>query len=240
MSENKRTPEQILEQANAFLEKAGVTAALDEFLNSERVREVVLHQASICEEDMRKLVSEQEDELAAKAETLGICDEIAEGFCSDFAINFRIFMFLDHIEVLKAYGMQERTCYGMVSHVLSNKSEILYQLVNTVCGIQWEKQFKLMCEWLEQLEFEEDDVDGPEPITHENCGETKCLYDEECREQGFCLKGKEFHCNGKGKAEGECNCPCVLSCNPGLHYPCEELEFTVIPPEGGCCEQGVK
>lgn len=180
MSENKRTPEQILEEANTFLENAGVTTALDEFLNSERVKKEVLDQAIICEEDMRKFVTEQEDELIAKAKAVGLCDEIAEEFCSDFPINFRIFMFLDHIEVLKAYGIEEWACYTMVSHVLSNKSEILYQLVETVCEIQWNKQYKLMCEWLDQLESGEDEAEDSEPITHENCGETKCLYDEVC------------------------------------------------------------
>lgn len=93
-----------------------------------------------------------------------------------------------------------------------------------------------MCEWLEQLESEEDDGCSA-PVTHENCGETKCMYDEDCREQGFCLKGKEFHCNGKGNGEEECNCPCALSCEPraGI-FPCVQLDFTVIPPGSGCSD----
>lgn len=139
MSENKRTPEQILNEANAFFEKAGVNAMLDEFLNSERVRGVVREQSIICEEDMRKLVSEQEEELATKAQELRVCDEIAEIFCSDFLVNFRIFMFLDHIEVLKAYGVEEWGCCTMVRYAISTKPEILYQLVDNVCEIQWSK-----------------------------------------------------------------------------------------------------
>lgn len=238
MSENKRTPEQILEEANAFLEKAGVTAVLEEFLNSERVKSTVDHYANLCEEDMKEFVNEQKDELIAKAEAVGICDDIAEYFRKDFPINFRIFMLLDHIEVLKAYGVEDEAGYVMLSKVLSNKSEILYQLVETVCGIQWNKQYKLICEDLNMLESGEVEADDSEPMTHENCGETKCLYDEECRELGCCPKGQEFRCNGKGRME--CDCPCANSCNPSAGiYPCEDLDFMVIPPKGGCCECGV-
>lgn len=239
MSENKRTPEQILEEANAFFEKAGVTAALEEFLNSERVKTTVEKNAKLCEEEIRAMVSEQKDELIAKAEEAGLFNHEAECFMWDFLSNFRIFMFLEHIGILKAYGVEEEAIFTMLSNVFANNSEILHRLVNEVCSIQWDRRCNDAYKLLEKLDSGEEEVPEPQPMTVENCGETKCLYDENCREVGFCLKGKEFHCNGKGKDSGKCNCPGFLSCVPGLYYPCEELNFTVIPPEGGCGECGV-
>lgn len=238
MSENKRTPEQILEEANAFFERAGVTYALEEFLNSKSVQVVVDEKSKLCEEEIRELVNEQTDELIAKADAAGVCDDEAEWFRIDFPKNFRIFMFLDHIEVLKAYGVEEESIFVMLSNVLGNNSEILHKLVNDVCEIQREKRYRMACESLEMLHSGELEVPGSESVTYETCGETKCLYNEECRELGFCPKGQEFHCNGKGSEE--CDCPCANSCGAGGGlYPCMELDFMVIPPEGGCCERGV-
>ncbi len=239
MSENKRTADQILEEANAFLEKSGVTATLEEFLNTDSVKGTVAHYAKLCEEEIQALIDEQKEELVAKAEAAGVCDGVIETFHHDFASNFRIFMLMDHIEVLKAYGVEEGTIFIMLANALTSNSEILYGLVTSVCEIQRDNHYIQAYRWLEKLDSGEEEVLEYEPVTCETCGEAECQYVEDCKKLGFCPKGKEFHCNGKGTYE--CNCPCADSCLPSAGiYPCMELDYTVIPPEGGCCERGVQ
>ena len=238
MSENERTPEQILEKANAFLEKGGVNATLEEFLYTDSVKSTVSHYARLCEDKIRTWIDEHNDELVAKAEEAGVCDGIKESFYHDFTCNFKIFMLTDHIEVLKAYGVEEESIFTMMLNALFNDSEILYRLVIDVCEIQCEKYYMDAYEQLKKLKSGEEDPE-PKSVTCETCGEADCHYVEDCKKLGFCPKGKEFHCNGKGTYE--CNCPCADSCIPSVGiYPCEELNYTVIPPKGGCCERGVK
>lgn len=211
MSENKRTPEQILEEANAFFEKAGVTVALEEFLNSDSVKTTV----------------EQQSQL------------FAECFKDDFPFFFRMIIFMGCIETTERYGYEEESTYRRLAEAFSNKTEFWNRMVKTICELQ-RNSYKLALEYLGKQSVGEEEVSEPQPVNAENCGETKCRYGEDCRQLGFCPKGKEFLCNGKGKASGECNCPCADLCNPGEgRFPCEELDFTVIPPEGGCGECGV-
>lgn len=239
MSECERTLEQILEEANAFFERAGVTSALGEFLGSKSVQVVVNENAKRCEEEIRELVNEQTDELIAKANAAGVCDDEAECFKRDFPKNFRIFILLEHIEILKAYGVKEERIFVMLSNVFGNNSEILHKLVNDVCDAQRNKRFRIAYETLEMLDSGDEEVPEPEHVTCENCREEKCSYGEMCGGLKFCPKGQIFHCNGK--CGDECDCPGVNLCYLYTEtFPCEELNFIVIPPKGGCCDGGVK
>ncbi|MBR3614661.1 MAG: hypothetical protein IKL55_05745 [Clostridia bacterium] len=241
MCENNRTPEQTFEMATAFYEMIGVTEKIEGFLNSEYVASYVAEFAIQCKEAVYKVINNQKAELLAKLEARSYNYDL-EDFLQDFPVNFKIYLYTEHVEVLMGYSMEVQAIKGMMHMALDNEVSILMRLVADVCNILTEVHICSTYDMLEGLEdSDEENVTDEQPVTSENCGKrAECMCEELCKELGQCPTGKEFHCNGKGNANGECDCPCADACWPEAgQYPCEELSFYVIPPEGGCCERGV-
>ena len=240
MCENNRTPEQLLKTATAFYEMIGVTEKIEEFLSSEHLAKYVAEFAVQCKDVVYKIINDQNPEVIAKLEACGYNYNI-EDFLQDFPVNFKIYLYTEHVEVLMGYSMEVQAIKGLMNMALDNQVSILMRLVEDVCNILAEIHIGNTYALLEELEgSDEDDHDEPDLVTSENCGKkVGCKYDELCQELGHCPSGREYHCNGKGCSAEECNCPGADLCWPEAgEYPCKELDFYVIPPEGGCCERG--
>lgn len=227
---------QTKENATAFYrDSAGVAGAMAKFLGRPEVVAIVCDAAEVCQDEVQSLIEDQGKELAAEAEKYGINVDTKDVFQAEFADFFRMFCFVDHIEVLWGYGCADADV--RLLNALTEGSQVLYRLAESVCTVMCSMYYNAAYEALERLVDEIDEEDN-EPLTCDVCLEP-CEFADIGKKIGHCLKGQEFVCNGMGKSTGECDCPCASVCGETHPAPCEKMQFYVTPPCGGCREKGI-